>query len=30
MDMQHIAGVMLFRTGNSLAPQMDVSKLWLE
>ena len=30
MDMQHIAGVMLFRTGNSVAPQMDVSKLWLE
>jgi hypothetical protein len=30
MDMQHIAGVMLFRTGDSVAPQMDVSKLWLE
>lgn len=30
MDMQHIAGVMLFRTGDSTAPQMDVSKLWLE
>lgn len=30
MDMQHIAGVMLFRGGDSAAPQMDVSKLWLE
>lgn len=30
MDLQHIAGVMLFRTGNPVAPQMDVSKLWLE
>lgn len=30
MDMQHIAGVMLFRTGGTAAPQMYMSKLWLE
>lgn len=30
MDLRHIAGVMLFRNGDSVAPQMDVSKLWLE
>lgn len=30
MDMKHIAGVILFRGAPSVAPRMDVSRIWLE